>query len=73
MSFPACKHRIAKPVAPAAPGALTWLAAEPFRLFFFSGAGSRHSLFDFSRFVFEYRQIVVRGRHYGCATRLPQL
>lgn len=35
MSFPACKHR--KKSAPAA-GWLTWLASEPFRLFFFSGA-----------------------------------
>ncbi len=38
MSFPACKHRRTKPVVPPVPGALTWLAAEPFRLFFFSGA-----------------------------------
>ena len=38
MSFPACKHRKAKPVDQDAPGVLTWLAAEPFRLFFFSGA-----------------------------------
>lgn len=37
MSFPACKHR-KKSAHPAGPGVLTWLAAEPFRLFFFSGA-----------------------------------
>ena len=35
MSFPACKHR--KKSAPPE-GWLTWLASEPFRLFFFSGA-----------------------------------
>jgi uncharacterized protein involved in response to NO len=36
MSFPACQHA-RKRAAPAA-GVLTWLAAEPFRVFFFSGA-----------------------------------
>lgn len=35
MSFPACRHR--RKSAPPA-GVLTWLAAEPFRVFFFSGA-----------------------------------
>ena len=35
MSFPSCKHR----KTPAAvPAGLTWLASEPFRLFFLSGA-----------------------------------
>jgi uncharacterized protein involved in response to NO len=38
MSFPACTHRSEKPAHPAGTGALTWLAAEPFRLFFGSGA-----------------------------------
>lgn len=36
MSFPACKHR--KPKVPSTPSLLNWLASEPFRLFFFSGA-----------------------------------
>jgi uncharacterized protein involved in response to NO len=35
MTFPACKHRKTKPKAMAG---LRWLAAEPFRVFFFSGA-----------------------------------
>jgi len=38
MSFPACRHRKQRSAHPAGPGVLTWLAAEPFRLFFFSGA-----------------------------------
>lgn len=39
MTFPACKHRKKPSTAVrSAPGVLTWLAAEPFRLFFFSGA-----------------------------------
>jgi uncharacterized protein involved in response to NO len=35
MTFPGCKHR---PKTPATGGVLRWLAAEPFRLFFISGA-----------------------------------
>lgn len=35
MSFPACRHR--RKSTPS-PGVLVWLAAEPFRLFFLSGA-----------------------------------
>ncbi len=38
MSFPACRHRKKPSAHPAGPGVLTWLAAEPFRVFFFSGA-----------------------------------
>ena len=38
MTFPACKHRKKPSAHPARPGFLTWLAAEPFRLFFASGA-----------------------------------
>ncbi len=37
MSFPACKHAKPKAAAAAASG-LRWLAEEPFRVFFFSGA-----------------------------------
>lgn len=37
MSFPACKHKKHKSKAPRKHG-LRWLAAEPYRLFFFSGA-----------------------------------
>lgn len=36
MNFPTCKHRRSK--APQPVGILHWLASEPFRLFFFSGA-----------------------------------
>lgn len=35
MSFPSCKHR---KKAAALPAGLTWLASEPFRIFFLSGA-----------------------------------
>jgi uncharacterized protein involved in response to NO len=38
MTFPACKHSRKPAAHPAGPGVLTWLAAEPFRFFFFSGA-----------------------------------
>lgn len=38
MSFPSCQHRKKTSQHPAGPGVLAWLAAEPFRLFFFSGA-----------------------------------
>ena len=38
MTFPACKHRKQPSAHPAGPGVLTWLAAEPFRIFFASGA-----------------------------------
>ena len=37
MSFPACKHKKHKAVGPRRDG-LSWLASEPYRLFFFSGA-----------------------------------
>ena len=37
MSFPACRHR-RKSQHPAAPGVLAWLASEPFRVFFLTGA-----------------------------------
>ena len=37
MSFPACKHKKHKAVGPRRDG-LCWLASEPYRLFFFSGA-----------------------------------
>lgn len=37
MSFPACKHKKHKAVGPRRDG-LRWLASEPYRLFFFSGA-----------------------------------
>ncbi|MDI1315020.1 NnrS family protein [Prosthecobacter sp.] len=37
MSFPACKHKKLKPARPCHDG-LRWLAAEPYRVFFFSGA-----------------------------------
>jgi uncharacterized protein involved in response to NO len=38
MRFPACKEHRNPPAHPARQGVLTWFAAEPFRLFFFSGA-----------------------------------
>lgn len=37
MSFPACKHKKHKATGPRRDG-LRWLASEPYRLFFFSGA-----------------------------------
>ena len=37
MSFPACKHKKHRSKAPCRDG-LRWLAAEPYRVFFFSGA-----------------------------------
>ncbi|WP_395740115.1 NnrS family protein [Prosthecobacter sp.] len=37
MSFPACKHKKHRATGPRRDG-LRWLAAEPYRLFFFSGA-----------------------------------
>ena len=37
MSFPACRHR-RKSQHPAAPGVLAWLASEPFRVLFLTGA-----------------------------------
>ncbi len=37
MSFPVCKHKKHKSTAPLKSG-LSWLAAEPYRVFFFSGA-----------------------------------
>lgn len=37
MSFPACKHKKHKSPAPLKSG-LSWVAAEPYRVFFFSGA-----------------------------------
>lgn len=37
MSFPACKHKKLKAARPCHDG-LRWLAAEPYRVFFFSGA-----------------------------------
>ncbi len=38
MSFPACKHRKTPAARATGPGLLAWLAGEPFRLFFFTGA-----------------------------------
>lgn len=37
MSFPACKHKKHRSTAPLKSG-LSWVAAEPYRVFFFSGA-----------------------------------
>ena len=37
MNFPACKHKKHKATGPRRDG-LRWLASEPYRLFFFSGA-----------------------------------